>query len=265
MRPDMAKILVERPRGGGGRTRHKGRPPRDPDLLRAKLTGRRIAQEAGAAKWLGENLAPLRRYVEQQEGRPWNKVFSEMREHIRPGNTVQEHVFAHLDAYLIRDVEKVSPSPAAPCGLIARDRMGHRGTRPVEERQLYIDPDDGLLKRARRKFKGPRERIAHPGAAPHHLQYIYWAIAVDGVWMRVSLTDYSLHATQMSSGRPEAFLAQGRSHGVWRDPFDGMIYPWEKGRLAVLAKRYGPDRLAYDLAPLSKRQRRLHHLIDARR
>lgn len=265
MRPDMAKILVERPRSGGGRTRGVGRPPRDPDLLRAKVTGHRIAIEARSQKWFGENLAPLRRYIERQEGRPWNKVFSEMREHIRPGNTVQEHVFAHLDNYLIREVDKVAPSAGAPCGLApaAGQPSWRRGV--IEEGQLYVDPDDGLLKRARRKLKGPSHRRALPGEAPVRLNHHDWAVPVNGVWKRACIHDYTLYRAQMSAAQAEAFIVGGKRHEVWRDPFDGDIRPWEKGKLAVLAERYGPGRLISHLSSVSLRQRRTHHLVDVRR
>src|SRR5438309_9686382 len=30
-------------------------------------------------KWLNENLAPLRRYLESNVGRPWSKVYAEIR------------------------------------------------------------------------------------------------------------------------------------------------------------------------------------------
>lgn len=38
----------------------------------------RQAKEAGGSKVLNENLTPLRRYLERQVGRPWNKVYSEI-------------------------------------------------------------------------------------------------------------------------------------------------------------------------------------------
>ncbi len=259
MRPDMSKVLVERPRGGGGKTRGRGRPPRDPDLLRAKLTGNRIAVEAGASKWSSENLAPLKRYIERQEGRPWNKVFSEMREHIKPGNTVQEHILTHLEGYLATNVEKVEPSRTAPCGLVYG--AGHRwgAGRPLDEHDHYVDPDDGIIKRAKRRLKGPRFTAAAPGAL-RHLGGIRWAIPVRGVWMSVVLAPYVLRYDL--NGRASAFVVDRSDRAVWTDPLEGTLRPWDKGRLAKLETRYGPSMLAHAMQPVSPGQRKLHRLRD---
>jgi hypothetical protein len=42
-----------------------------------------------AQKALNENLAPLRRYLLKQIGRPWNKVFSEICQNLRVDSVVQ--------------------------------------------------------------------------------------------------------------------------------------------------------------------------------
>ena len=47
-------------------------------------------------KELNENLAPLYRFVQSQVGRPWNKIYSEIREFTNSNNTVQQHVLDHL-------------------------------------------------------------------------------------------------------------------------------------------------------------------------
>ena len=57
---------------------------------------RRGQQHRGGLKLLNENLAPLRRYLERQVGRPWDKVYSEIAEGLRVASTVQRHVRDHL-------------------------------------------------------------------------------------------------------------------------------------------------------------------------
>ncbi len=47
-----------------------------------------------------ENLAPLRRYLERQVGRQWDKVYSEIAERLRPTSTVQQHVRDHLSDFV---------------------------------------------------------------------------------------------------------------------------------------------------------------------
>ena len=68
MRDDMARVIVERPRLGSGRTR-KGRA-RELDDLPKHEGMRRPHMRSGDWKTLNENLAPLRRYLERQEAGP---------------------------------------------------------------------------------------------------------------------------------------------------------------------------------------------------
>ena len=85
MRKDMAKVLVERPRLIDS-TEHRGRKLPD-ELLPKSLGVRRAVREAGGYKQLNENLAPLRRYLERQVGRPWNKVFSDIAANLKSTST----------------------------------------------------------------------------------------------------------------------------------------------------------------------------------
>ena len=79
MRSDMSKVIVARPRlGSRNKARAKGRRR---ELQREGLDGHRlegIKRLRGGTKILNEHLGPLRRYLESQVGRPWDKVFSEI-------------------------------------------------------------------------------------------------------------------------------------------------------------------------------------------
>jgi hypothetical protein len=73
MREDMYKVIVERPRRGkeGDATAARLRKDFDGTM--------RLGMRVGYGyRSLNENLAPLRRYLHAQIGRPWNKVFSEI-------------------------------------------------------------------------------------------------------------------------------------------------------------------------------------------
>jgi len=139
MREDMSKIIVERPRRGGwGASRGRALPL---DHLPQRQGMRRAHSDR---KFLNENLAPLRRYLERQVGRHWDSVYSEIAQHLRPTSTVQQHVRDHLP-----DLVEIKPRPA------------HRWPKP-----LFVDPTDGVLKRreqpARRRSRltqGAPDRI----------------------------------------------------------------------------------------------------------
>lgn len=51
-------------------------------------------------KSLNEKLAPLRRYLVRQVGRPWDKVYSEISANLKATNAVQQHVRDHLEDYV---------------------------------------------------------------------------------------------------------------------------------------------------------------------
>lgn len=131
MRKDMAKVLVERPRLIDS-TEHRGRQL-PPDLLPKAIGLRRGVREAGGFKQLNENLAPLRRYLERQVGRPWNKVFSDIAANLKSTSTVQQHVRDH-----IKDFVQLHPRA---------DARVWAGSERRWFQPLYVDPRDGLLKR----------------------------------------------------------------------------------------------------------------------
>jgi len=132
----MFRVIVERPRYRGRPTR-KGRH-RDFEALPAHEGMRRRHVLYWGGKELNENLAPLRRYLEGQVGRPWNKVYSEICAGLRIDNTVQRHVRDHLD-----DFVAVKP----------RRLDGWRQQGGVWRQPLYVDERDGLLKRTDRLRK----------------------------------------------------------------------------------------------------------------
>jgi hypothetical protein len=96
MRKDMSHVIVERPRLGGDRAR-KGRARPLEELPKHEGMQRPHMRDW---KSLNENLAPSRRYLERQVGRPWNKIYSEISRHLRADNPVQQHVRDHLSDFV---------------------------------------------------------------------------------------------------------------------------------------------------------------------
>lgn len=149
MRDDMAKIIVERPRRGDhserkGRTRQLEDLPQYEGMRRPHLL-------RGWGKELNENLQPLRRYLERQVGRPWDKVYAEIARNLRVDNTVQQHVRDHLQDY-------VAVTPRRVFG----GWRNRRGT-GLWYQPLYVDPLTGLLCRTDRLLE---ERVSR--RAKHH-------------------------------------------------------------------------------------------------
>jgi hypothetical protein len=137
MRADMFKVLVERPRhrwkSGDGSARRLRNDIDGPPWLRTR---------AGyGPRALNENLAPLRRYLHSQVGRPWSKVFSELSANIDRRNTVQQHIYEHIDGFIAIQVEIRA---GRLVDLEQRWRFPAGGDGITQE--LYVDPRTGLIR-----------------------------------------------------------------------------------------------------------------------
>lgn len=177
MRPDMAKIIVERPRGTAWRgrasqpvrtMRHAAK--RDPENAIAIRGMRRLAHVSRGKhrKFLNENLAPLRRFLHRSVGRPWNDVYSEISQHIRLSSAVQFHILQHIGDFVARPSDDLNRHWYPP---------------------LWVDPADGILKRRARK---PRARGGAPERTEPTRRYVcdaiperqYWQVG--NVWYRIA-------------------------------------------------------------------------------
>lgn len=149
MRCDMHHLLVERGHAGTGYTRFQ------PKGWKARCRLRYGDDEVELDSWVephrqpnfSENLAPLRRYLAAQVGRPWDKVYAEIRSRIDAGNAVQYHILQHL-----YDDLAVQVTEDADGRLWYSGRWGHPqrlGGRWGPD--LYVCPRSGLLRKVRRR------------------------------------------------------------------------------------------------------------------
>jgi len=144
MREDMQKLIVERPRLGSARTNYKSGKRLGPSEIRVALaenedydSGPRRASSSRRNKWLNENLAPLRRYLHSQIGRPWNKVFSEIRQNLDTRSAIGLHVMQHLYQFIAVDTVLID-------GVV---HFKHRCRYDrVKVEGLYVHPKTGLIR-----------------------------------------------------------------------------------------------------------------------
>jgi hypothetical protein len=184
MREDMYKVIVERPRrwkdghAAAARLRndHSG-----PTRLRAR---------AGYGyRSLNENLAPLRRYLRAQVGRPWDKVFSEICAKIDRRNTVQQHIHQHIHDFIsidacFRDGQLVD--------LANRWTFLPSGSGIYQE--LYVDPRTGLIRLNkdyeswhRGATKRRQREQGEIAARRRTLNERTFLLLLDDVWFRVQV------------------------------------------------------------------------------
>lgn len=187
MRADMAKVLVERPRPGsrGGSRPRKG-------YLKAAREGldagdaparERMTARCGGTRSFNEHLGPLRRFLDRNVGRPWDKVYAGIAARVDRGNVVQKHILTHLFEYVVTKTVLIDGEPhAAEMGWPARG--GSLRTSEYRHR-WYVCPKSGLLKRSR--------HVTRRRALPRRRWVGEWEVllTLDGRWERVTVAPVS--------------------------------------------------------------------------
>jgi hypothetical protein len=167
MRPDMPNLLVERGHAGTGWTRFQPKGWNARCRFRLEEDDQREAQRPPHRRpQFSENLSPLRRYLAAQVGRPWDKVYAEIRSRIDTGNAVQYHILQHLYDRLALKVWEDD-----------QGRLWHRprgSPEPLDARwariELYVCPRTGLLRKVRRSIRVEAQapKTCLPGTSPDH-------------------------------------------------------------------------------------------------
>jgi hypothetical protein len=165
----MAKVIVERPRKMGCSFKkpkgYKRRLRRYGDDGPPRCEGIKACWQ-GRSKYLNEHLGPLRRYLDKQVGRPWDKVFSEICAHINRNSAVQDHVRDHVEDYVAVHVLLIDGVPCNGEGGRLYGKPLHE--LPSRHLRWYVCPRTGLLRRV--KFAGrKRKATARKEAPPEYI------------------------------------------------------------------------------------------------
>ena len=186
MRDDMFKVIVERPRRKPWVNPGTGRRYRADEELAGKIG---MKQGYERRKWLNENLAPLRRYLESQVNRPWDKVYSELCANIDRRNTVQEHIFAHIENFVELETRLID-------GKVFVTNRWPQQTVPLEESRskLYVHPKTRLLLRIPHRIshaKLHKQNVALAEAALAQKRRVLSEMeqlhCLDGIWYFITL------------------------------------------------------------------------------
>jgi hypothetical protein len=197
MRHDMYKVIVERPRRGGG---YRSEMPA-PEDLEDSPRQEGLRKRHRSRKWLNENLRPLERFLQSQVGRPWNKVYSEICSGIDRRNTVQQHIHQHLEDFVAVKVTRID-------GELHASRHW-RGLEPLSSSwspKYYVHPEHGLLLvndarlQARRKLRTQRQDAyaqRHEGVREglQVIDAVNQLHRIEGIWYRIEVAPLvSTHA-----------------------------------------------------------------------
>jgi hypothetical protein len=153
MREDMGKVLVERPRLG--RWNGDSRPGKGyANKLRQHFVAGNspparegMKRRHNRTKSFNEHLGPLRRFLDANVGRPWDKVYSEICKHVDRGNVVQKHILTHLFDYVATSVVLIDGEPCR--GKAYAGQYGEPLRRNHYRHQWYVCPKSGLLRKSK--------------------------------------------------------------------------------------------------------------------
>ena len=185
MRDDMFKVIVERPRKGSRMRTRDGRMHRASEDVPTKIG---MKQGYQSRKWLNENLSPLKRFLESQVNRPWDKVYSELCANIDRRNTVQEHIFAHIGNFVALNTRLVDGK------VYTRERWA--GSVLIEETgiPLFVHPVTRLLLRNRRRVTRRQARDAQRAVEREKIDSRWRKLnaaeqlhKIEGIWYLVTL------------------------------------------------------------------------------
>jgi hypothetical protein len=235
MRKDMSKVLVTTPRHG-----HDIQSPDTPRRRRERITEEYEGPSRAPMKpqhgWerrvLNEYLNPLRRYLQSNAGRPWDEVYSEIREVNPPHSAVSAHIYEHL-----WDFVELHPVIRKE-GVFKPAETGWRGSaaaaRPIEgEWAFYVDYD-GILREA----PDPRGHAARTRSEKRkdpnvkkvdELTYLVRRPS-DNVWFKVSYVP--VVPAQKPLGYPGAYWG-GRKTTPGMKTTRGLTFPEVKGHYPV--------------------------------
>lgn len=209
MRDDMFKVIVERPRWGSRVRTREGRAYRNGEDVPSKIG---MKQGYTNRKWLNENLAPLRRWLESQVNRPWDKVYAELCANIDRRNMVQEHIFTHIDSFVECEARWLDDE------VFVMERWPRKGLVPLREARvkLYVHPKTRIL-RYNKHYVARRKRDELAGIAADKefaatcrvLSDFEQLRKIEGVWY---------HVTMAKMGLPKLAVGKNGGPAMWVYP-----------------------------------------------
>src|SRR5262245_64785029 len=180
MRPDMYRVVIERPRFGhanrsrkwGGRVDERYEGPNF-------VSSARRRQYGWNSKELSDLINPLVRYLHKQVGRPWDKIYSEIKQAL-PKGLHADHIWSHVKS----EVQIHCWEQDGKLWHLARYSRC-----PVEVDGLYVHPRTGLL-----RLKTKQVRQTNPNHSKAATKRIELSDAteyrnIEGIWYHLELAE----------------------------------------------------------------------------
>jgi hypothetical protein len=128
-------------------------------------------------KEFGEFLAPLKRFLCKQVGRPWDKVKSEIRSQINVSSVTQAHILEHINVE--ENIEWIDGVP-----MVVSSRGGHL---PLYKGQLYVGRG-GILQVQKKEPKIKKQEKSKVIKDPKEQMLFYYYCGVNKSWYCIKFT-----------------------------------------------------------------------------
>ena len=169
MREDLHKVVTERPRyGHASKSLKTHRSIRelhfepDSDKYAMPKRGKMLMNSREHGPWMeskefSDLINPLKRWLFKQVGRRWDKVYSELTENIPRGNKVNDHLYGHIFTYVQLKVEmRVVKTTSRGKQILRPFRAAYGYARKLDDRDLYVHPQTGILCRGKKDKHEPK-------------------------------------------------------------------------------------------------------------
>ncbi|PSF38492.1 hypothetical protein C7H19_05775 [Aphanothece hegewaldii CCALA 016] len=144
----LGEIVIERPRGGSrcSSRRLKG-VKKELDRITKEATedgllSPYLIKVKDKSKDLSDHLGPLRRLLRSKVGQPWDQVYSELCQQLKPNTLTGLHVISHLWDYVVLHVEMIDGVPYHKASASHR-RYGPLGS--YYQDNYFVHPETRIL------------------------------------------------------------------------------------------------------------------------
>jgi hypothetical protein len=159
MRTDLHKVLTEQPRRGSAsrnlktRARFKDYDDTRDDRYALPKTGKMLMgnRDLGPhdeSKDFTDKLGPLKRWLNAQVGRNWDRVYSEIKQAFPNTNKQNHHL---LDTHLLGYVNRNAVVEKSRKGRRVYGLDGYAGQRELQPDDIYVDPETHVLMRYKKR------------------------------------------------------------------------------------------------------------------
>ena len=188
MRPDFHKVLCERPRHkpfNADKRHREGNIDYENKPTKESMKINHIIGHGG--KELSENFSPLYRFLNDQVGRKWDDVYSDIRQMMgKNPNAVKGHILQHIFGFGGVELH----SYVVDNKRYRKQSYYRSGPAELHNDQLYVD-DEGIL----RKYKSDKKKVNYAQVmkekwmeTARHLPNGNQARKINGIWFEITLS-----------------------------------------------------------------------------